>query len=141
MNRRAVWPVILTAALLTGVLAACSSSSGGSAAPGEDAGSECMPINPPTTCPSPPPSYASEIAPIVALHCAGTGCHSPGGAESVHDFTTQQGLHDDRLTVAQQVSLCPTSSSGMPPPGYPQLTTAQRTELIAWASVCMAPNN
>ncbi len=120
------------------VALACS---GGSAAPSGDDGSACMPVDIPSTCPSPPPSYKSDISFIVANDCAGAKCHSSGGAESVHDFTTYKGLYGDHLTVAMQVALCPMASSGMPPLGYPQPTTAQRLALVTWASICGAPDN
>jgi hypothetical protein len=98
-------------------------------------------VVPPTTCPSPPPSYKNEIAPIVANYCAESTCHTRGGLEQAKDFTTYQGLSGDHLTVAQQVALCPSTSSGMPPPAYPQPTMAQRLDLVTWAGVCRAPNN
>jgi hypothetical protein len=135
------WRVRLTSMAAAVFAAAAFACSGGSPSSSDDAGSECMPVNPPTTCPSPPPSYENEIALIVATHCAGSNCHSRGGSEALHDFTTYKGIYDDHLTFANQVSLCPSSSSGMPPLGYPQPTTAQRLALVTWASVCGAPNN
>jgi hypothetical protein len=140
MNPRGPWRAFLMLAAVTASSSAAGCS-GGSAAPVDEAGSACMPIDPPTICPSPPPSYKNEIQFLVADFCAGAKCHSPGGAESVHDFTTRQGIYDDRLTFAQQLTLCPSSSSGMPPLGYPQPTTAQRSALIAWAAVCGSPDN
>ena len=131
--------VPLAAAALAALTAACS---GSSAPSGDDAGSECMPIDPPpATCPSPPPSYNGEIAFIVATHCDAMNCHGGTASGSVHDFTTYKGVHDDRFTFAQQVALCPSTSGGMPPPGYPQPTRDQRLALIAWATVCGAPDN
>jgi hypothetical protein len=124
---------------LAGVAVAALACSGGSVAPGDDAG--CMPVDAPATCPSPPPSYKSEIAFIVAYDCTGAKCHSEGGAESVHDFTTYKGVYGDHLTIANQVMQCPSSSSGMPPLGYSQPTTAQRLALVTWASICGAPDN
>ncbi len=100
-----------------------------------------MPIDPPAACPSPPPSYKSEISSVIAHDCASTGCHVAGGAESVHNFVTYAGVYDDHLTIAMQVGLCPSLSSGMPPPGYPQPTAAQRLDLVTWASICGAPDN
>lgn len=132
------WITVSAATALLASIAACGG--GSSTAAGDDAG-QCMPVVPPTTCPSPPPSYKNEIQYIVASSCAGAKCHQDGGAESVKDFTTYQGLSADHLTVAQQVALCPSSSSGMPPPGYPQPTAAQRLALVAWAGICRAPNN
>jgi hypothetical protein len=114
---------------------------GGSAASSDDAGSACMPVDPPATCPSPPPSYNGEIKFIVAEYCAGVKCHSSGGAEAVHDFTTYKGVYADHLTFAMQVALCPSSSSGMPPLGYMQPSAAQRLALVTWASVCGAHDN
>jgi hypothetical protein len=141
MNRRRVSRVIracAAAVALAGAPLGCSSAD--SATP-IDAGAACMPLNPPATCPSPPPSYKGEIQFIVADYCAQAKCHAPGGAESVHDFTTYQGVFDDHLTFAEQLAMCPSSSSGMPPLGYPQPTAAQRLDLITWASVCKAPDN
>jgi hypothetical protein len=123
---------------LAGAAPGCS---GGGAASSDEAGSGCMPVDPPATCPSPPPSYNGEIKFIVANDCAQAKCHSSGGAESVHDFTTYKGVFADRLTFAMQVALCPSSSSGMPPLGYPQPTAAQRLALVTWASTCSAPDN
>jgi hypothetical protein len=138
MNLRLAWRslfVFIAAAVFASVVA-CG---GSSTAPGDDAG-HCMPVEPPTTCPSPPPSYKTEISAIVATHCSeGTKCHSQGGAESVKDFTTYQGLAADHLTVEYEVAQCP--SSPMPPPGYLPLTAAQRFDLVAWAGICRAPNN
>jgi hypothetical protein len=135
---RSVARQVLLACAATALAWSAFGCSGSSASAG-DAAPACTPVTPPTTCPSPPPSYASEISFIVASDCA--ACHAPGGVDAKHDFTTYEGIVGDRLTFAQQVSLCPTSSSGMPPLGYPQPTTEQRTDLIAWATVCGAPNN
>ncbi len=130
------------AAALASAAAGCSGSSDGSAAPGsDDAGAECEPLAIPMSCPSPPPSYKTDISFLVANYCAGPKCHSSGGAESVHDFTTYEGIVNDRLTFAQQVALCPMASMGMPPLGSPQPTEEQRLELATWAGVCRAPNN
>lgn len=133
------------AAALASAAAGCGGSSSGSAAPGSDdagaAGADCKPVVIPTSCPSPPPSYKSEISFIVANYCAGAKCHSEGGAESVHDFTTYEGIVNDCLTFAQQVALCPMQSMGMPPLGSPQPTEEQRLDLATWAGVCRAPNN
>jgi hypothetical protein len=140
MNRQRVSRVILACVAAVGFADAALGCSADSAT-ASDAGTECMPVNPPATCPSPPPSYKNEIQFVVANYCAQAKCHAPGGAESVHDFTTYQGIYDDHLTFAAQLAMCPTSSAGMPPLGYPQPTAAQRLDLITWASICKAPNN
>jgi hypothetical protein len=137
------WQRLAAPAVAVAIACVALACSGGSAAPGGDDGGEaaCMPINPPSTCPSPPPSYKSDISFIVANDCAVPKCHSSGGLASVRDFTTYKGLYGDHGTVAMQVSLCPMASSGMPPPGYPQPTAAQRLALVTWASICGAPDN
>jgi hypothetical protein len=128
-------------AALAAVAVVAIACGGGSAAPGDAAGSECMPIDPPAACPTPAPSYKSEIASVIANDCAISNCHVAGGAESVHNFVTYAGVYDDHLTIAMQVGLCPSPSSGMPPPGYVQPTAAQRLDLVTWASICGAPDN
>jgi hypothetical protein len=126
--------VVATVAALASAASGCGSDN---AAPGDDSGG-CMPIDSPTTCPANPPSYQNEIRFVVASNCAQAKCHAPGGAVSVHNFTTYDGVVADRLTVAFRVSMC---AMPMPPAGYPQLTTAQRLDLITWAGICKAPNN
>jgi hypothetical protein len=121
MKRQLSLGVLLVSAAAAAVGASLSGCGGESAAPG-DAGPVCMPIDPPASCPSPPPSYKKEIAFVVANDCAGANCHAAGGAESVHDFTTYEGVFADPL-------------------GYPQPTATQRADLVAWASVCGAPDN
>jgi hypothetical protein len=141
MTRRSLLASVAPAALAGVAILAVACGGGGSAASGDDAGSECMPIDPPATCPTPPPSYKNEISFVIANDCASAKCHAEGGAEHVHDFTTYAGVYGDHITIGMQVGLCPSLSSGMPPPGYPQPTAAQRLDLVTWAVPCRAPNN
>jgi hypothetical protein len=140
MNHGIAWRTLFRSVATSALASLVAACAGSNTAPGNDAG-QCMPVVPPTTCPSPPPSYKNEIAAIVATHCLGSNCHSQGGAEGARDLATYQGLSADRPTVAFEVELCPSTSSGMPPPGYPQPTMAQRLDLVTWAGVCRAPNN
>ncbi len=133
MNRRVVWRGLVTSTTAV-ALASALGCSGGSAV-ASDAATACMPVDAPTTCPSPPPSYKGEIQFVIADYCAQSTCHAPGGV-SKHSFTTYAGVYGDHLTFAEQLSMCL-----MPPAGYPQPTAAQRLDLITWASVCKAVDN
>jgi uncharacterized membrane protein len=86
-----------------------------------------------TNCPSPAPSYANDVRPILNARC--TTCHSPGGQEAVRDFTTYAGVFAQRQPMLTQVYSC-----RMPPAGNAQPTTQERQTLVAWL-VCGAPNN
>lgn len=138
MIARVLRTILVPAMAIAAAVAGCS---GGSASAVDDAGTACTPVTPPATCPSPPPSYSSQISFIVADFCSEPQCHGSSAGVSVHDFTTYNGIFADRLTFAREAALCPSSSMGMPPTGYPQPTEAQRMALVAWAGICKAPNN
>jgi len=86
-----------------------------------------------TTCPSPQPSYATDVRPILNARC--TTCHSPGGKEAVRDLTTYSGVFSQRQAVLTQVYSC-----RMPPSDAPQPAAQERSVLVGWL-VCGAPNN
>lgn len=103
---------------------ACTSSGGG--------GGGC-PNDLPASCPQPPPSYASDVAPVFARRC--TGCHSPTGVEAERDFTSYDRIHQLRTDVLTQVYAC-----RMPPADAAAPTPAERATLLGWL-VCGAPND
>jgi uncharacterized membrane protein len=86
-----------------------------------------------TVCPSPPPSYANDVRPILNARC--TTCHGPGGQEAVRDLTTYQGVFQQRQAVLTQVYSC-----RMPPSDAAQPTSQERQTIISWLA-CNAPNN
>src|SRR5918911_16984 len=96
-------------------------------------GSEVNCPNVSQTCPSPAPSFASDVRPIINARCV--TCHSPGGQEAVRDYTTYSGVFAQRQPMLTQVYSC-----RMPPAGNPQPTTQERQTIISWL-VCGAPNN
>jgi hypothetical protein len=105
----------------------------GSAMPG-DAGDPDGPGCPndlPPGCPGTPPSYSTEVAPIIATRC--TSCHGPGGVSANHDFTTYDGVLAERTTILSQVYGCL-----MPPAGATGVAASERTTLLTWL-VCGAP--
>jgi uncharacterized membrane protein len=118
MRARRSTEVVLVGALL---LAACGGSES----------VNCPNLS--TTCPSPQPSYANDVRPIVNARC--TVCHSPGGQEASRDLTTYSHVFEQRQAVLTQVFSC-----RMPPSDAPQPTAQERSVLVSWL-VCGAPNN
>jgi hypothetical protein len=86
-------------------------------------------------CPSPAPSYATDVSPIFQTYCV--RCHGPGGQESIKPLTSWTEVNSRYGSVLQQVFyFC-----AMPPATEPQLTDpAARAALLGWLE-CMAPDN
>jgi len=114
---------------LGGLATACSggSSSDGPAQP------SCPDLSA-VTCPATPPSYKTDVQPILQNRCY--GCHGPGGVEvasiNLTDYADVQRLRSD---VVFQVTTCL-----MPPPDAGQPTAGERTAIDEWVQ-CNAPNN
>jgi mono/diheme cytochrome c family protein len=106
----------------------------GSATPGDggDPDGPGCPNDLPASCPGTPPSYPTEIAPIITTRCA--SCHGPGGESANRDFTTYDGIFAERTTILTQVYSC-----RMPPAGAPAVAPSERAALLAWL-VCGAPS-
>jgi hypothetical protein len=113
------------ACVLAGAVLACGSS--------HPAATDRCPQDLPAACPANPPSYQTDVAPMLAARCA--TCHSPGGAGSPFDFTTYDSVFANRSAILNQVYAC-----NMPPKGAAGLDPAQRQTLLGWL-VCGAPNN
>lgn len=87
----------------------------------------------PAACPSTPPSFATDVQPILGNNCR--TCHSPGGQESSIPLLTYDQVFQRRSSVLNQVHAC-----RMPPDGSPAPSATERVLLQAWL-VCGAPNN
>lgn len=85
------------------------------------------------TCPTTPPSYANDVAPIIADRCA--PCHAPGGVSSTRVFTTYADVYRYRTSMLTQVYGC-----RMPPATATPLTSDEKATLLAWLA-CGAPDN
>jgi hypothetical protein len=93
----------------------------------------------PRSCPSPPPSWAKDVQPLVQNYCV--MCHKAGGiGEAFADLTSYAGAFNARTEMQVQVYHCwmPNQDASTPPP--PRLSTAQRETIVAWVA-CNAPNN
>jgi hypothetical protein len=120
---RVAGAVVLATALL-----GCS---GGSEAPGATCPNEGN-----VTCPSAdggvPPSYQTDVQPIIASLCY--GCHGPGGVEvSAVNLTTYHGVVTNDVFGQLSECLMPLEDAGQPTP-------AERETLFEWIA-CGEPNN
>jgi hypothetical protein len=82
------------------------------------------------SCPSPPPSFVSEVNPIIQSVCV--PCHGPGGIEAVRPYLTYEDMaqYGPFQTMYQQVLSC------LMPEAPQMLTTAQRQRLLEWFACC-----
>jgi hypothetical protein len=85
-------------------------------------------------CSAPAPSYAADIAPVIARRCL-PACHQPGGIEQVQPLTNYAEVYFRRVNVLQQVYHC-----RMPPADKPELPAEEVTTFLNWL-VCGSPNN
>jgi len=111
-------------ALLAGVLLAAACGGGSSV--------DC-PNDLPQSCPTPMPSYKTDVQPIIQNHCL--KCHSPGGQEASIDFTTYDHVRTQRGPILTQFYSC-----RMPPEGEPRPTEQERLTFLTWLQ-CGSPNN
>jgi hypothetical protein len=107
----------------------------GEAAPSPDAPTPdplpCVAI--PTTCPPQQPSYARDIAPILAAKC--NTCHSEEVDSGPWPLTEYSYVSDWQTNILADVQYCT-----MPPAGATPLTSTEQDAILAWI-VCNAPDN
>jgi hypothetical protein len=133
-------------------LTGCSSSNGdgskdaGSDASfddaGEDSGAGCIDETP-DACPSPEPSYTSDVLPVLQAHCY--ECHADAGlttSESQVDLGSYAAVYSERGTILGQVSTCrmPPSVAPLGLTLPPAPTDADRATILGWLK-CNAPDN
>jgi hypothetical protein len=85
------------------------------------------------TCPTTPPSYQNDVAPIIARECS--ACHYAGSAIARGVFSTYAQLQEGRGSVLNEVYACK-----MPVAPVRPLTASDRDTLLAWIE-CGGPNN
>jgi hypothetical protein len=88
----------------------------------------------PDGCPATVPSYANDVAPIIAQYCARSGCHVAGGSSSNIELSSHSQLAQNSIDAEGEVASCKM------PYAPPDLTTAERVTLLTWF-VCGSPNN
>lgn len=135
-------PLLTIGILAMGIAVGCSSNpsdeSDADAGPDSavlDAGPACIDVLP-DACPSPAPSYETEVLPIFEQRCY--MCHSDAGivtSGSGIDLGSYDAVYKLRGDIISEVNACK-----MPLPTAPQPTIEQRTALLGWLK-CEAPNN
>lgn len=85
------------------------------------------------SCPTTPPSYENDIAPIIVRECS--SCHYAGSAIARGVFSTYAQLQAGRGSVLDEVYACKMPVA----PGRP-LTPGDRTSLLEWIE-CGGPDN
>jgi hypothetical protein len=115
---------------------ACSngSSSGGPTA------TACPALQFPDGCPSPPPSWKTDVQPLFEAYCE--PCHGNGGAASAQvPLATYQDVVNNRTRAWEQIYTCsmPNTDASLPATQFP--TAAQRQTMVTWLDVCNAPDN
>jgi hypothetical protein len=85
------------------------------------------------TCPTAPPSYQRDVAPIITRECA--ACHYPGSTIARGVYSTYAQLQAGRGSVLNEVFACK-----MPVAPVPPLSSDDRTTLLTWIE-CGGPNN
>ena len=94
----------------------------------------CVPGGIPDACPSPPPSWMTNVRFIILERCS--PCHFPNGVDdSKRDLSTYENVHSRSGSILSSVSYCV-----MPPLDSGQLTPSERESLFGWL-VCAAPDN
>ncbi len=117
-------------------LAACSSSSSSNA----PAPPPCPTDLTTDTCPTPPPSWKTDVQPLVEAYCL--PCHGNGGpAFAQVPLATYQDVFDNRTRAWEQIYQClmPNMDASLPAMSFP--TAEQRQTMITWLDPCGAPNN
>ncbi len=107
--------------LLSAALAACGSSSNGGSGGSGSCGATAQ------TCPATPPSYKTDVAPIISKYC--TSCHAAGGEESDIPLDTYSGVSgrlDDITRDVQSCDMPPTDETSTLP------TDTERDTILAW---------
>lgn len=85
------------------------------------------------SCPSTPPSYAKDVAPIIVARCG--ACHYPGGIAGDRELEDYKVLYGIRVTVLSEVVTCKMPQAPALPP-----TDAEKKTLLDWLA-CGAPDN
>jgi hypothetical protein len=109
---------------------------------GGDEASACI-DEAPDACPSPEPSYAGQVQPILQSHCY--ECHADAGiaaSASNVDLGSYDAVYAERGAVLSQLSFCTMPpavyAATLPPPVRP--TPAERGTVLGWLK-CRAPDN
>jgi hypothetical protein len=114
-------------ALACGALFGCNADGEPTAA----ASSLCQPTETRPHCPETPPSYQTEVIPILEAKC--NSCHD--GTQGLWPLTDYQSVIDWQAGIEEDLMSC-----SMPPAGAPELTPDETHTLLTWFA-CGAPRD
>lgn len=80
-------------------------------------------------CPTPGPTYQTDVGPLIATYCS--RCHAADGGMPAILLQSYEEVASKH--VFTQIKACK-----MPQPGEPQPTTAERTTILSWFACCAA---
>ena len=109
------------AATLLAIASGAACSAGGS-------GSATCPNDYPSACPTPAPSFANDVSPLIHANC--TPCH--GAGQQIPTLDTYDDVMRAATMISMQVFQC-----RMPPAPRAPLTSQQRQIILGWL-VCGA---
>ncbi len=100
----------------------------------------CPNLEFPGTCPTPPPSFKTDVQPLFAEYCE--ACHGNGGPASLQvPLATYQDIVNNRTRAWEQIANCsmPNTDASLPATSFP--TAEQRQTMVTWLDICNAPDN
>jgi hypothetical protein len=134
MTRTIALRLVLAHAVAAVAFGALAGACGGSSSDTGPAAVACPNLGE-LTCPSPPPSFKTQVQPIIESRCY--GCHGPGGVEVAStNLTSYDQIVQKRGDILAQITSCK-----MPQADAGQLTVEELTTFVEWLGECSAPNN
>jgi hypothetical protein len=124
---------VMALVVMAGVAMAGVACSGSSSSSGGATGESSCPNDLPACPASSPPSYQTDVQPVIKERC--TACHFAGSTIAKLDFTSYPSVYQNRGPILDQLYAC-----NMPPSTAPAPTPAERATLLTWL-VCGATNN
>jgi hypothetical protein len=134
-------------------LAGCSGASSlpqeeSDAASDASEGCPVYPKDPTCTNPKSPPSYTSDISPVIQARCS--PCHDPGGiavaAAPQYDFSVYANVDNAETAILNELATCSMppirgySAFGIEAGTVPAISTEQVDTFVEWFE-CGAPDN
>jgi hypothetical protein len=136
---RTILGLALAAGAATGLVAAAGACSGSPSSAGP-AAAPCPNLDFPGICPTPPPSWKTDVQPLFEEYC--NQCHGIGGPAALQvPLGTYQDVVNNRTRSWLQISNCsmPNTDASLPATSFP--TADQRQTMVTWLDICNAPDN
>jgi hypothetical protein len=122
------------------VTVACSDASQGVSVADAGGPGPCPNLQFPSACPSPPPSWKTDVEPLFVEYCE--TCHGIAGVAAAQvPLGSYQDVHANRTRSWVAISNCsmPNTDAALPAASFP--TPTQRQTMVTWLDICNAPNN